>query len=314
MSLLVVGSLAYDEVETPSGKRSDQLGGAAVFFALAATRFTPVSVVGVVGDDFRSADRELLERHGVDVSGIEQRSGSTFRWSGHYMDDLNTAVTLDTQLNVFEGFAPKLSTAHANSKFLFLANIHPATQISTLKAMSGRPQCVACDSMNLWINTERDQLSELVGMVDALIINDGEAKLYTGQSNLRGMADALLEEGLKYVLIKRGEYGVALFTPEFSFALPALPLREVRDPTGAGDSFAGGFMGYLASVDSFTEEHLRRAVVSGSVTASMAVSQFGTEGLTGLDAERIEARFREFDRLTNYIYLGAGEHLPLRKP
>lgn len=312
MTILAVGSLAYDDVETPAGKRTDQLGGAAVFFSLAASRFADVGVAGVVGKDFAENDLRLLADNGVDTSGIERAEGLTFRWQGHYMDDLNTAVTIGTQLNVFEGFKPKLSPRNASAPFLFLANIHPDVQLGALEAMSSRPEFVACDTMNLWIDKERGGLRKLVGQADALLVNEAEAASYTGKDAIREMADALLAEGLKCLLIKRGEYGVALFTPQFSFMLPAFPLRQVKDPTGAGDSFAGGFIGYLAQARSMDEQTLRRAAVAGSVMASFTVSEFGTEGLLAAKPDEINARFRAFGELTSHRQLEKGEHLPLK--
>ena len=313
MKILVVGSVAYDAVETPEGKRESQLGGSAVYFSVSASYFTDVGIVGVVGEDFSAADRAGLKSHGIDISGLETAPGNTFRWSGHYLDDINTAVTRETQLNVFETFRPRLAPAHARAPFLFLANIDPRLQNAVLDEMIGRPTMVACDTMNLWIDIARPQLTSLLGRVDALLINESEARQYTNEAHLPAAARRLLDAGPSTLVIKRGEYGAALFNQEFNFAAPAYPLMKVVDPTGAGDSFAGGFMGYLAATGRTDEQALRTAAVVGSTMASFAVESFGLERLNSLTHQEIGRRFTEFVGLTRFDPISAGNGLPANK-
>lgn len=300
MKILVVGSVAYDAVETPAGKRTSQLGGSACFFSTAASFFAEVGLIGVVGNDFDPADRQMLESHGIDTSGLIEADGKTFRWTGEYMEDINTAVTLETQLNVFGEFEPELSEAHANAPYLFLANIDPNLQLKVLNAMAVRPKMVACDTMNLWIDIARPVLTDLVSKVDTLLINESEAKQLTGQEHLPDAAKAIVELGPGSTVIKRGEYGAALFGQDFSFAAPAYPLERVIDPTGAGDSFAGGFMGYLASIDRVDEESLRTAIIVGSTMASFAVEDFGLDRIKTLTQSDINNRFDAFVDLTRF--------------
>ena len=300
MKILVVGSVAYDSVETPAGKRASQLGGSASYFSTAASYFIEVGLIGVVGDDFDPADRKMLESHGIDTTGLVEVRGKTFRWSGTYTEDINSAVTLDTQLTVFADFEPQLSAAHVNAPYLFLANIDPTLQIKVLEAMNGRPKMVACDTMNLWIDIERPALTDLVGKVDTLLINEGEAKQLTGIEHLPDAARAIIDMGPSSVVIKRGEYGVALFGRDFSFAAPAYPIKQVVDTTGAGDSFAAGFMGHLASVDRVDEESLRTAAIAGSTMASFAVEDFGLDRITTLTQSDIKTRFDAFVELTRF--------------
>lgn len=300
MKILVVGSVAYDAVETPAGKRTSQLGGSACFFSTAASFFAEVGLIGVVGNDFDPADRQMLESHGIDTSGLIEADGKTFRWTGEYMEDINTAVTLDTQLNVFGEFEPELSEAHANAPYLFLANIDPNLQLKVFNAMAMRPKMVACDTMNLWIDIARPVLTDLVSKVDTLLINESEAKQLTGQEHLPDAAKAIVELGPGSTVIKRGEYGAALFGQDFSFAAPAYPLERVIDPTGAGDSFAGGFMGYLASIDRVDEESLRTAIIVGSTMASFAVEDFGLDRIKTLTQSDINNRFDAFVDLTRF--------------
>lgn len=300
MKILVVGSVAYDAVETPAGKRTSQLGGSACFFSTAASFFAEVGLIGVVGNDFDPADRQMLESHGIDTSGLIEADGKTFRWTGEYMEDINTAVTLETQLNVFGEFEPELSEAHANAPYLFLANIDPNLQLKVFNAMAVRPKMVACDTMNLWIDIARPVLTDLVSKVDTLLINESEAKQLTGQEHLPDAAKAIVELGPGSTVIKRGEYGAALFGQDFSFAAPAYPLERVIDPTGAGDSFAGGFMGYLASVDRVDEESLRTAIIVGSTMASFAVEDFGLDRIKTLTQSDINNRFDAFVDLTRF--------------
>ena len=312
MKILVVGSVAYDTVETPEGKRDSQLGGSASYFSVVASHFTEVGMVGVVGKDFREEDIELYRSHGIDVSGLDVTDGETFRWSGDYLQDINTAVTHETQLNVFADFSPSLSDAHASAPYLFLANIEPSLQLNVLGSMKSRPELVACDTMNLWIDIARPALSELISKVDILTINEGEARQFTEENHLPTAAKSLLNHGPSTVVIKRGEYGAALFNSAFNFAAPAYPLASVVDPTGAGDSFAGGFMGYIAATGDKSEEGLRRAAIVGSTMASFAVEDFGLERLRSLTRQEIEERFRAFESLTRFRAISDGDGLPLR--
>lgn len=312
MKILVVGSVAYDSVETPEGRRQSQLGGSATYFSVSASHFTDVGMVGVVGKDFRDEDLKMLKSHGIDISGLEVADGRTFRWAGDYMQDINTAVTHETQLNVFESFEPKLNESHASAPYLFLANIDPRLQLSVLESMSQRPKVVACDTMNLWIDIARPALAELVGKVDALMINEGEARQFTEDSHLPTAASSLLKEGPSTVVIKRGEYGVALFNEAFNFAAPAYPLASVVDPTGAGDSFAGGFMGYIAATGDTSEEGLRRAAVVGSTMASFAVEAFGLDRIRNLTHDEISERYQAFVNLTRFLPLSGASKLPQR--
>ena len=300
MKILVVGSVAYDAVETPAGKREAQLGGAATYFSVAASYFTEVGMIGVVGDDFDPKDIEMLESHDIDTSGLIKADGKTFRWTGEYMEDINTAVALDTQLNVFGDFEPELSEAHANAPYLFLANIDPNLQLKVLDAMAARPKMVANDTMNLWIDIAKPVLSELISKVDTLLINEEEAKQLTGEDHLPDAANAITAMGPSSTVIKRGEYGATLFGENFSFAAPAYPLERVVDPTGAGDSFAGGFMGYLASVDKVDQESLRTAAIVGSTMASFAVEDFGLDRTRNLTHSDIAERFEAFVDLTRF--------------
>ena len=300
MKILVVGSVAYDAVETPAGKRESQLGGSASYFSVSASYFTEVGLIGVIGNDFDPADKAVYESHGIDTSGLIEANGKTFRWSGDYMDDINTAVTVDTQLNVFGDFEPELREAHANAPYLFLANIDPNLQLKVLDAMNGRPKLVANDTMNLWIEIARPALIELISKVDTLLINEEEAKQLTSEDHLPEAARAIVDMGPNSTVIKRGEYGATLFGEDFSFAAPAYPLERVIDPTGAGDSFAGGFMGYLASVDKIDQESLRTAAIVGSTMASFAVEDFGLDRINNLTHSDIEERFQQFVDLTRF--------------
>ena len=295
-----MGSVAYDDVETPSGRRERLLGGSSVYFAAAASLFTEVAIVGVVGEDFSSEDWATLDKRGVDLSGLQMERGKTFRWSGSYIKDINNAVTLDTRLNVFESFSPKLSPKHAAARHLFLGNIAPALQSSVLESMDGRQRVVACDTMNLWITESLPELKQVIKKADVALMNEAEAKQLTGINHLPSSAKAVLGLGAGSVVIKRGEYGAAFFSDSFSFAVPAYPLNEVVDPTGAGDSFAGGFLGFIAAEDNIEEETLRRAMIFGSVMASFNVESFGSERLMDIDEAAIEKRFREFADLTRF--------------
>src|SRR5256885_5682527 len=301
MSLTVVGSIAFDAVRTPFGERERMLGGSAVHFALAASFFTDVRVVGPVGEDFGEAEYDVLHARGVNTEDIERvPGGRTFFWRGHYEHDLNVAHTDDTQLNVFGEFEPKLSESSRSADTLFLGNIQPELQRQVRAACNG-PRLAALDSMNLWIETARDSLLAAVREVDCLMLNDAEIRELMGEVNLARAARGLMDHGPRIVVAKRGEYGAALFTPDGSFALPGLLLEDVRDPTGAGDSFAGGFLGYLdregadADADQAT---LRRAMAYGTVLASFNVEDFGTERILRLSPDEVKARLAELEALT----------------
>ncbi len=300
MSLTVVGSVAFDALETPFGKRDKILGGAATHFSLSASYFTDVNAVGIVGNDFSDAEWKVFERHSVNTDDIEVvEDGKTFFWSGRYEYDMNVAHTLDTQLNVFETFDPQLSDNSKNSKLLFLANIVPMLQKNVREQSNA--EFVAMDTMNFWIDSMKDAVIETMKVVDCIIINDAEARQLADEPNIHKAAKKLMEiGGLKAVVIKRGEYGAALFTDGNYFAIPAYPLESVFDPTGAGDTFAGGFMGYLASQNEITEATMRRAMVYGTVMSSFNVEEFGTERVDRLTHEEINGRFSDFKRITHF--------------
>jgi sugar/nucleoside kinase (ribokinase family) len=276
------------------------LGGAGTHFALSASFFTDVNVVGVVGNDFGDAEWAVFERHNINIDDVEVvADGKTFFWSGRYDYDMNTAHTLDTQLNVFETFDPKLSENSKNARLLFLANILPTVQ-KKVREQCSDAEFVAMDTMNFWISSMKEELVETIKVVDCLIINDAEARQLTGEPNIHKAAKKIMEYGLKTLVIKRGEYGAVLFTENSFFVVPAYPLESVFDPTGAGDTFAGGFMGYLASQVEITDDALRRAMIYGSVMASFNVEQFGTERVDALEQDEINERFRQFKRMTHF--------------
>lgn len=299
MSILVVGSVALDSVKTPFGREEEILGGSATYFSIAASYFADTSVVAVVGEDFPPQHIASLQKLGIDTSGVETRPGKTFRWKGEYGFDLNTAKTLDTQLNVFADFAPTLRAGQRSREFLFLGNIDPDLQSNVLDQME-HPKVVACDTMNYWIVNKPDSLRRTLGRVDILLINDAETRQLAGEANLMRAARAILGWGPKTLVIKRGEYGALMVDNKSAFGAPAFPLEEVIDPTGAGDSFAGGFVGYLAATGSRDQAALRKAVVFGSVMASFNVSEFGPRRLATLTYAEIEARFREFRELMHF--------------
>jgi cytidine kinase len=300
MSLTVVGSVAFDAVETPFGKRDKVLGGAATHFGLAASFFTEVNAVGVVGGDFGEAEWDVFRRHHINTDDIQiVPEGKTFFWSGRYDYDMNTAHTLETRLNVFETFDPQLSENSRNAEFVFLANIQPALQLG-VRRQCGTARFVAMDTMNYWIASVRDELIETVRAVDCIVINDAEARQLTEQPSIYKAARQILGLGPKAVVIKRGEYGATLFTHDSYFSAPAYPLESVFDPTGAGDTFAGGFMGYLAAQKDINDDTLRRAMIYGSVMASFNVEKFGTERVDSLDYAEINERFRDFKRMTHF--------------
>ena len=307
MSILVVGSVAFDSLETPSGKRERVLGGAATHFSLAARFFTPVRVIGVVGEDFTPEHERVFTQNGVDVQGIERAPGLSFHWRGSYLKDLNVADTLATDLNVFADFSPKIPAAYEDSEFLFLANIDPVLQLRVRKAMP-RVKMVAGDTMNYWISAHRESLLPVLRELDVLLINDGEARMLTGESNGLRAAERVLAMGPKTLIVKHGEYGSTAYFSERSFAdgvkrrpfrAPTLPLDEVVDPTGAGDSFAGGFYGYLTSQPTLTPEAFRRAIFYGSATGSFAVESFGTERLQTTTREDVQTRFEMLRELSH---------------
>lgn len=300
MSLLVVGSVAFDAVETPFGKREKMLGGAAAHFSIAASFFTDVRVVGVVGGDFTNDEQQVFDAHGIDTSDLERiPEGKTFRWFGRYDYDLNVAHTLDTHLNVFADFHPKLSETSKAARLVFLANIQPDLQRGVSEQVTGA-ELVALDTMNYWIERSRESLLQTIERVDLVIINDAEARQIASEANLMKAARKILSWGPKTLIVKRGEYGAAMFTTDGYFAIPAYPLESVFDPTGAGDTFAGGLMGYLASQDKLDEAALRRAMIFGSVMASFNVEEFGTERVQRLTHEEINQRFSEFKRFTHF--------------
>ena len=314
MTVLVVGSVAYDSVETPAGSRDDALGGSATYFSVACSNFAPVGLIGVVGEDFRDGDVELLRSHGVDLSGLERVEGRTFRWSGVYgPEDVNTRRTLDTQLNVFGDFAPKLSESHRDAPYLFLANIAPSLQLDVLQQMRRRPKLVALDTMNFWIEGSRAELREVVRQVDVVFMDENETRSFTDTVNLMQAAGAIHSMGPRTVVVKRGEHGAILFHDRQPFLTPAVPLEHVIDPTGAGDTFAGGFMGYLAATGDLTERGFRRAAVVGSVTGSFVVEGFSLERLAEATSEEIETRFRQLATLTRFEPLADDESLPMRR-
>jgi sugar/nucleoside kinase (ribokinase family) len=302
MSLTVVGSIAFDSVRTPFGGRERMLGGSAVHFALSASLFADVHVVGPVGDDFGEEHMELLSSRGVDVADIERvAGGETFFWRGHYEADLNVAHTDDTQLGVFAEFEPKLSAASKRADVLFLGNIQPDLQ-RRVRAQCSANRLAALDSMNLWIETTRDSLLAAVGEVDCVMLNDAEVRMLTEEPNLARAARSLMNNGPRMVVAKRGEYGAVLFSSDGFFALPGFLLEDVRDPTGAGDSFAGGFLGYLDSQNSDRpdEATLRRAMAYGTVLASFNVEDFGTERVSRLDRDEVEQRYTELRAMTHF--------------
>jgi sugar/nucleoside kinase (ribokinase family) len=299
MSILAVGSVALDSVKTPFGEEEEVLGGSATYFSTAASYFAEVSVVAVVGEDFPQKHILDLQKLGVDTTGIERKPGKTFRWKGEYGFDLNTAKTLDTQLNVFADFSPKLYAGQRKAEFLFLGNIDPDLQRNVLEQME-QPKLIACDTMNYWINNKLESLRRMLSRVDILLINDAETRQLAGEANLMRAAKIILSWGPKTLVIKRGEYGALMIDGNSAFGAPAFPLEEVVDPTGAGDSFAGGFIGYLAASRSSDAAAMRRAVVFGSVMASFDVSEFGPRRLASLTYAEIEARFREFRKLTHF--------------
>ena len=303
MSLLVVGSVALDSVETPFGARDNALGGSATYFSAAASLLTEVGVVGVIGDDFPVEQLAFLRDRKVRLEGLEKVSGRTFRWKGKYGVDLNSAQTLDTQLNVFEHFDPKLDAWAKAADRIFLGNIHPELQLRVLNQVA-RPKLVAADTMNFWIGGERKKLLELIAKVDVLLVNDGEARQLSGEANVIKAARAIQKLGPKFVVIKRGEYGALLVHGDDTFCAPAFPLDNVLDPTGAGDTFAGGFLGLLDRLDANDLGTLKQALVMGSTLASFTVEKFSMDRLRDLSLHDVMVRFRQFRHLTHFDELG----------
>lgn len=289
--LLVVGSVAFDTVETRAGKREEILGGAATYISLAASHFAPINLVGVVGeDDFPDEHVRLLTSHGVDTTGLMRAPGRTFRWSGVYADDFSSRTTIDTQLGVFAEFDPRIPPQYAGARYLLLGNINPGLQLKVLSAV-GDDCFVAADTMNLWIDTTLDELRRVIARADLLVINDEESFMLTGERQIAAAAPRIIEMGPKFLIIKRGEHGAFLFTAETTFFAPAFPLGEVIDPTGAGDSFAAGLMGYLAGHDATDAAAIERGMVYGAAIASFTCEGFGVERIAAVDRDGIESRF-----------------------
>ncbi|MBI2606306.1 MAG: sugar kinase [Deltaproteobacteria bacterium] len=303
-AVLAVGSVAFDSIRTPSGKADRILGGSANYFSLAASLFTNINLVGIVGSDFPKDHFEVLRSRGIDLKGLETASGQTFHWVGEYGSDLNEAKTLSTFLNVFEHFNPKLPEAYRDSRYVFLANIDPDLQRS-VHAQTRKPEFVACDTMNFWITGKKASLVKTLELVDLLTINEGEAFLLSEKNNVIDAAAAIRGLGPKAVVVKRGEYGALLFSDHGIFSAPALPLATVKDPTGAGDTFAGGMIGYIAHEDAGADlfrddEILRRAVIFGSVMASFTVEDFGLSNLLRVTPAQVQERYRQFLRMTRF--------------
>ncbi|HXY10761.1 MAG TPA: PfkB family carbohydrate kinase [Terriglobales bacterium] len=305
MSIVAVGSIAFDSIVTPAGRAENILGGSCTYFALAASFFTKVRVVAVVGEDFTAEHEAVFRKRGIDLRGVERAQGKTFRWGGQYLDSLNEAKTDFTELNVFEEFRPKIPPEYKDSEFLFLGNIQPALQASVRLELNG-VRLTGGDTMNFWIRGSRGELLKTLKLIDVLLINDGETKMLAEDPNLPRAAQKVLALGPRALVIKHGEYGATIFFREGAFGIghhpfraPALPIEEVTDPTGAGDSFAGGFMGYIASAGLLNREVLKRALFYGGVMGSFAVERFGTERLQCLTREEIDARFQVFRELTH---------------
>ena len=299
MSVLVVGSMAFDSIETPNGRVDRVLGGSAAYFALAAACFAPVRIVGVVGEDFPEEHVTTLSRSGADLEGLQRAQGKTFFWHGRYHEDLNVRDTLEVQLNVLEDFVPRLPAGYEDTEYAFLGNMHPEAQLEVVSRLK-QPRLVACDTMDHWIGENPGELRKVLERVETVVINDSEARMLSGHHNIVRAARAILGMGPRVVLIKRGEYGVFQFSGDSTFVVPAYPLEEVLDPTGAGDSFAGAFMGCLAAEGGAGDAALRRAIVYGNVTASFTVEKFGPQRLIGLDRTEVDERYRRFVDLTRF--------------
>jgi sugar/nucleoside kinase (ribokinase family) len=299
MSVLVVGTVAFDSIETPSGSAERILGGSASYFALGASFFAPVRVVGVIGQDFPQDYLDLFTERNIDIAGIKREAGDTFHWRGRYHEDINQRDTIELHLNVLAGYEPQLPENYRDAEYVFLGNIDPLMQIEVLNQIR-RLKLVVCDTMDHWIRESQEDLKKVLKRIEMLVINDSEARLLSGYDNIVKAARAILRMGPKMVLIKRGEYGVLQFSDSSVFATPAYPLEEVFDPTGAGDSFAGGLMGHLARTGDMSEGGLRRAIVYGSVVASFTVEDFGVKRLTDVSLPQIEERYQRFVQLTDF--------------
>lgn len=299
MSILVVGTVAFDSIETPHGAAERVLGGSASYFAVAASFFSPVKIVGVIGEDFPQEYLDLFSKRGIDLQGLRKEKGPTFYWRGRYHEDLNVRDTVELRLNVLSGFSPRLPDSYRETEYVFLGNIDPNMQMEVLGQLR-RSRLIACDTMDHWIQGSLKELRKVLERVEMLVINDSEARLLSGERNLVRAARAILKMGPKVLLIKRGEYGLLEFSDSSSFAIPAYPLEEVFDPTGAGDSFAGGFLGHLARSRDHSQKGLRRAIVYGSVVASFCVEDFGLRRLAKLTPKEIEERFQRFIELTDF--------------
>ena len=300
MPLLVVGSVAFDALESPYGKVGRALGGAATYFAVAASFFTAVNLVGIVGEDFTEEDAEIFRGRRIDTTGLEHAAGKTFFWAGRYLENLNERVTLATELNVFADFKPRLPEKYRTSKYVFLANIAPDLQRDVLHQVKGKPKLAALDTMNYWIERSNSELRETLRHVDILMINDSETRQLSSEHNLLRAAKHIFKMGPSTLIVKRGEYGAMMVDRRGVFCVPAFPLEEPHDPTGAGDSFAGGFMGHLAGCGNKSDASLRRAMVYGSVLGSFAVEKFGLDRLRHLKRSEIHARARHFAKLTQF--------------
>lgn len=297
MSLLVVGSIALDTIKTPFGKVKEALGGSAAYFSMAAQHLTDVNLVAVVGKDFSKKHIHIFQEKGIDLSGLQIAEGETFRWTGEYGFDLNEAQTIETQLNVFQDFNPQIPKKYRYSDFVFLANIDPDLQRQVLDQVDS-PKLVACDTMNYWIENKPDSLKRTIQRVDIVIINEAEARQLTQKPNLVKASREILSWGPKTLIIKQGEYGVLMFSDHSAFSAPAYPLEELYDPTGAGDSFAGGVMGFISNIGKFDENNIRKGIIMGSVMASFCVEAFTPKRLIDLDPQEIKERFKEFKNLT----------------
>lgn len=297
MRLLVVGSIALDSVFTPFGETADALGGSAVYFSVAGSLLHPVQVVGVIGRDFPVLELDALTMRGIDWSGVERAEGESFRWKGKYSYDLQSRETLETRLGVFADFSPKLPDAFRSAEYLFLGNIDPELQLDVLSQVA-RPRLVVCDTMNYWIRSKKEALLRLLERVDILMVNDGEARELSGDWNIHRAGRWIMDRGPKRVVIKQGEYGALLLAPSRAFYVPAFPLEKVYDPTGAGDAFAGGFLGHLARTDAASEDEIRRAMIYGATMGSFAVEHFGIRGFDDVGVADVEARARAFRDLT----------------
>ena len=299
MSILVVGSVALDTVETPFGKVCDVLGGSAVYFSSAASYFTDINMVAVVGQDFPQEHIDFLLEKNIDIRGLQREEGETFRWEGRYGFDLNEAHTLNTELNVFQGFKPTIPSEYRRSEYVFLANIDPELQFEVLNQVE-KPKLVACDTMNFWIEQKPEALKKTIEKVDIFVINEAEAREFACEPNLVKAAKGILSMGPKTLIIKQGEYGALMFTEGSTFSAPAYPLEDIFDPTGAGDSFAGGFVGYLANTHNLSERGIRQAVIFGSVMASFNVEDFSLGRMKNLTYSEIESRYKKFKELTYF--------------